>query len=277
MQSLVPPETGRLSRYAPAAALTLAAAALVAVFLVLGRQMAGDPSLSSFDQQVTDAVLSWRTPGRDIFFWGVTLLGNAVFLGTLTAAIVIALLMWGLRTRAVLVAGGIIVAQVISSLAKYAYQRPRPPEDLMLIEAPASHSFPSGHALVTLVFFVVVIFVVCRCLKRAEGRSGGRRGARPALRVVAVVVGLVLVAAIGFSRIYLGVHWASDVLAGWSLGGAWSATVFAVLLLWRRSRLARADGRPWGSRKVRMLVVIALALLVVAAYVIAAVADPLLV
>ena len=160
-----------------------AAAVLVAVFLVLGRHVTGDPSLSSSDQQVTDAVVSWRTPGRDIFFWAVTLLGNAVFLGTLTAAIVIALLIWGLRTRAVLVAGGIIVAQVLSSLTKYAYQRPRPPEDLMLIEAPASHSFPSGHALLTLVFFVLVIFVVCRCLSRAEGRSGGRRGARPALKV----------------------------------------------------------------------------------------------
>ena len=277
MQSPVPPEGGRLGRYAPAAALTLTAAALVVVFLVLGRHVTGDTSLSSFDQQVTDAVVSWRTPGRDIFFWGVTLLGNAVFLGTLTAAIVVALLIWGLRTRAILVAGGIIVAQVISSLTKYAYQRPRPPEEVMLIGAPASHSFPSGHALLTLVFFVLVIFVVCRCLNRAEGRSGGRRVARPALKVVSVAVGLVLVAAIGFSRIYLGVHWTSDVLAGWSLGGAWSAAVFAVLPLWRRNRWAWGEGRPWGSRRSRTVVLFALAVLVVVAYVIAAVADPLLV
>jgi undecaprenyl-diphosphatase len=277
MQSPAPPEAGRLGGYATVAALTLAAAALVAVFLVLGRHVTGDTSLSSFDQQVTDAVVSWRTPGRDIFFWGVTLLGNAVFLGTLTAAIVVALLIWGLRTRAILVAGGLIVAQVLSSLTKYAYQRPRPPEDVMLIGAPASHSFPSGHALVTLVFFVLVIFLVRSCLHRAEGRSGGRRGARPALKVVAVAVGLVLVAAIGFSRIYLGVHWTSDVLAGWILGGAWSAAVFAVLLSWRRSRWAWGDGRPRGSRRSRTVLLIALAVLVVAAYVVAAIADPLLV
>jgi membrane-associated phospholipid phosphatase len=254
-----------------------AAAVLVAVFLVLGREVSGDSSLSSFDQQVTDTVVARRAPGLDLFFWGVTLLGNAVFLGTLTAAIVIALLVWGLRTRAVLVAGGIIVAQVISSLAKYAYQRPRPPEDVMLIGAPASHSFPSGHALVTLVFFVLVIFVVCRCLNRAEGRSGGRRRARPALKAMAVVVALVFVVAIGFSRIYLGVHWASDVLAGWSLGGAWSAAAFAGLLLWRRSRWAWGEGSPWGSGKARTVVVIALAVLVVTAYIIAAITDPLLV
>lgn len=248
---------------------------MAAAFLVLAREVSGDPALSALDQQITKAVVAWRTPGMNVFVWGVTLLGNALFLGTAAAATVVMLLVWSARAGAVLIAGGVIVAQVISSLVKYAYQRPRPPETIMLIEAPGSHSFPSGHALLTLVFSVLLVFLLFRYVKRSPSRLGGR--GRTTVILVAVVTAVVVVLAVGFSRVYLGVHWTSDILAGWCLGGAWAVAAIAGFLAWERSRRAWLNMRPLGSERARMVLVIVLVLVMVAAYVAAALADPLLV
>jgi membrane-associated phospholipid phosphatase len=265
--------------------LAIAAAGLTAAFLILAREVHGDSALSAFDQRITDAVVAWRTPGMNLLFWLLTLLGNALFLGTVTGAAVVVLIIWGARVWASLLAAGVIVAQIISSVMKYAYQRPRPPETIMLIETPISQSFPSGHALLTLVVSTLVLFLllryVRRCRIRSQGRSGGIGRFRPILIVLAFAAGFVIVMGVGFSRVYLGVHWASDVLAGWCLGGAWSAAVLAGFTCWERIRErghgAWPDTCPQGSRKARVVFGVVMIAVAVAAYIVAGLADPLLV
>ena len=95
MQSSRLPEDGRLRAYAPAVVLAVIAAGLIAAFSVLARAMVGDPGLSTVDQQITDAVIAARTPGLDYLFWALTLLGNALFLGTVAATAVVSLFLWG--------------------------------------------------------------------------------------------------------------------------------------------------------------------------------------
>jgi len=250
---------------------------LAALFVILAYEVADNPPVTSLDARITEAVVARRSPSLDLFLWGVTLLGNALVLGTVATATVIVLVVWGMRSRAIVMAGTLIVAEVISSLVKYAFQRPRPPETIMLIEPPPSQSFPSGHAFLTLSFAVLLVFLAFRQIRHLPGGTGGRPWLRVVSGAAVIVTALAFVLLVGFSRVYLGVHWASDVLAGWCLGGACPTAALAGLLLWERWPQAWHDARPWGSRRSRTMLLIALAVLVVVAYVIAAVADPLLV
>src|SRR5712691_7896729 len=95
---------------------------------------------------------------------------------------------------------------------KTAFARQRP--DLINALIPAQgYSFPSGHAFVAFAFYGFATFLLA---ERAQSWSR---------RVLVVFVGLLVIFMVGFSRIYLGVHWPSDVLASLALGGAWlSAT-----------------------------------------------------
>lgn len=103
---------------------------------------------------------------------------------------------------------GVISALGISSTLKTFINRPRPevvPHETWVHTA----SFPSGHALMATVVWLLIAQVVAD--------ASDRRG----MRVYAVAVALVFAALAGFSRLYLGVHWPTDVLAGWGIGIAW--------------------------------------------------------
>jgi len=84
------------------------------------------------------------------------------------------------------------------------------------------------------------------------------------------------VALIGFSRLYLGVHWTTDVLASWSLGAAWLSASMGAYLLWSRFWRPLPESRPWKSARARIVLTIVLAAGVLAVVVVAAGLDPLL-
>lgn len=248
----------------PALVAMVLAALFVAIVVVVARR-----DVSGLDREVAEAVLGWRSEPLDWFFWLFTLLGNGMVLAALASAVVIVLVLWGAWSRALLMGAAMLAGQGLSSLLKAGIGRERPPEELMLIEPPHSASLPSGHAMLTMVFFTVLLVVLANA-----GRTQGET--RGAWRRMPLVVGLAtLVAVIGFSRIYLGVHWTTDVLAGWCVGGAWAALSCAVFALWRGSGRRPRDGHPSGRPIVRTVVAAVLGLAVVAAYLIAALTDPL--
>lgn len=92
----------------------------------------------------------------------------------------------------------------LQSGLKAVFDRPRPELWPRLLPAPRDASFPSGHALASATFYPLAALLVAR--------------RRPSWRAVAWLTGAALALVIGFGRLYLGVHWPTDVLAGWSLG-----------------------------------------------------------
>ena len=150
-----------------------------------------------------------RSPHTTEAMIGITNIGR----GTITAAFAIGLTAWlwfrGHRNEAIFLLVANLGSGVLDWSAKAIFARPRPPLDLVTrITNPESFSFPSGHALSAMVLYTSVALVTARL--------GPLR-----LTCAMIVLALVMIPTMSITRVYLGVHYPSDVLAGWALGGAW--------------------------------------------------------
>jgi undecaprenyl-diphosphatase len=154
-------------------------------------------------------------PLTDVFR-AITRLGN--FITLLAVTLVAVVIFWRRRERidAAFVALAALGAQVLSTGMKLGFRRDRPffPDPLA---TESTFSFPSGHALVSLAVYGSIALVLARRLSSHTQR---------ALLLGATAL---FVIAIGFSRLYLGVHFLSDVLAGYAAGAAWLAFLYVVL------------------------------------------------
>jgi undecaprenyl-diphosphatase len=153
----------------------------------------------------------------------ITALGGATLMWLFGIAGLVWLLWIGKRAEAAWIAGSLIGASLIDNGLKAWIARPRPalvPHLAQVTDA----SFPSGHAMVSAALYLTLALML------AEGAKGW------AARVAIVAFGAFLAVLIGCSRVYLGVHWPSDVLAGWSFGTAWALAVFAANRWVKRAR-----------------------------------------
>lgn len=139
-----------------------------------------------------------------------TSLGGVTVLAAATAATAGGLLLAGRRRQAAVVGGSFAVGLAISEAVKRLFRRQRPPGAYHLVEA-KPHSFPSGHALLSAATFLTLGAVLASDAKSLAVKGYILGGAA----LTSLMVGM--------SRVYLGVHWASDVFAGWGLGAAWGA------------------------------------------------------
>jgi membrane-associated phospholipid phosphatase len=183
-----------------------------------------DP-LARWDAAVAAWAHAQTTPTGVRFFTALTHLGSAMVSWTI-AAVGVPLL----RRRPILLTGwaaAFVGAAILEQVLKRVVQRTRPPAEIAYVES-HSYSFPSGHVLKGLVCYTMLAFVVTRFAKL-------RGLPRAALYVAAAA----LVAVIGWSRIYLGAHYPSDVLAAFAVGSAWLAIcLVGIRLAERRDRLA---------------------------------------
>ncbi len=129
----------------------------------------------------------------------------------------------GQRRLALWVAVTVLGSGLVDTVLKDTVRRARPALPDPVAQA-AGYSFPSGHALGTIVVFGVALLLVLPLLRTA------------AARLVAWVITVAGVLLVGFSRVGLGVHYVSDVLAGWLVGVGWLAVTVAVFESWRRSQ-----------------------------------------
>lgn len=155
------------------------------------------------DVRVDSLIASFRTPVLNHLFYGITTLGNPRVV--ILAMVLCASVLWWRRCARFIVpmlasAG---FADALTTLGKFALHRARPLHGLI---EPGGYSFPSGHATISVAFYGFLFFILVHF----------SRGWRT--RVNLVFVALLLALAIGFSRLYLGVHFLSDILAGYLVG-----------------------------------------------------------
>lgn len=159
----------------------------------------------SADHTVLDSVVSARTPWLVDVVATFTHTGGTVAMWLASAAVVAALVFRQRLGDAAFVAATMAAGMLLMSGLKRVFQRERPPIPERLVELD-SYSFPSGHSMMTAVFAVVIAIVLARSAPPPA-----------TLRTCWALLAL-FTFAIGYSRIYLGAHWLTDVLAGWTLG-----------------------------------------------------------
>jgi undecaprenyl-diphosphatase len=198
----------------PLAALFLSAIAFF-IFLKIGSEMM-EGETRAFDKALIYAL---RVPGHpnrpigpawlELAAQDITSLGSVVVLAFVTLAVAGYLALIVRRQDALLLLAAVPGGLGFSSALKAFYDRPRPdlvPEAVAHLNA----SFPSGHAMLSAVTYLTLAAILARA---QSGRN-----------VKAYLYGLALLttAMVGVSRVYLGLHWPSDVLAGWCVGAGWA-------------------------------------------------------
>lgn len=157
-----------------------------------------------------------------------TSLGGAGVLVFLVAVVVIFLLMQGKRRAALFVLAAVAGGVLVSSLLKLGFERPRP--DLVPhATAVFTTSFPSGHSMMSAVVYLTLGALLARVQPKRR------------LKVFLIGVACVLTLMVGVSRVYLGVHWPTDVLAGWAAGAAWASLCWMIAMGMQRRGAVESD------------------------------------
>lgn len=173
---------------------------------VLQDVVANDP-LVQVDKSVYYLLQGIRTQWMDVFMVTITELGGAAVM-TAVILVVAALLAWMRRWRTFAYwLAAVAFAEILVQLLKFTLARQRP---ITLYSGNELFSFPSGHATLSIVVYGFLAFLLAR-------------NKPPKTRITLTLIATVIIASISFSRLYLGVHWFSDVLAGLSLGLGWVA------------------------------------------------------
>lgn len=170
----------------------------------------------SFDVAVLRWLGTWRNPTLDRIGIEITSLGNGAVL--LLIVLVASVFLWLTRHRwsVYLLLIAYIGGDILNKILKEFFERPRP-DVIEHLHATSSASFPSGHAMNSFITYGAVAYLVARLEPK------------PALRRATWGLAALLIVAIGLSRAYLGVHYPSDVVAGYLAGLAWLTFVAALL------------------------------------------------
>ena len=154
----------------------------------------------------------------------ITALGGPSVLTLLTFAVSLFLALNGKKHMALFVCGSIGSGLLVSNLLKDSFDRPRP--DIVPHEVyAASYSFPSGHSMLSALTYLTLGAMLARSHKRKL------------LKAYFLLVGVFVTVLVGVTRVYLGVHWPTDVLAGWTAGAVWALLCW-LLARWLQSRRA---------------------------------------
>lgn len=195
--------------------IALALAGLATVVMLALRVLEGAPL--RWDRAIMLALRDPAGPARPIGpTWvrealvDITALGGVTILTTVVVVVTGLLLVRRLWLTAALVLAATISGSILSGQAKFWVGRPRPELVDHLIHV-TGLSFPSGHATNSAIVYLTLAGLVAQV----------ERGHR--VRSYTFAIAILLVGVIGISRVYLGVHWPSDVLAGWCAGTAWAA------------------------------------------------------
>jgi undecaprenyl-diphosphatase len=208
----------RMERLSPATLIgTGVAAGLFTLQAAVVDAVADPAGISAADGPLLQWLVAHRIPAATAVAATISTVGGTAGMAILAALAALVLWLRHRRWEAGIVIVAAAGAGVWVETLKNLYARARPPEASRLV-VETNFSLPSGHALGSTVVLGILAAVAVVVLRGA------------AARVTAVVLAATLVAAIGVSRLYLGVHWLTDVLDGWLVGGTWLALCVTLLL-----------------------------------------------
>jgi undecaprenyl-diphosphatase len=186
--------------------------------ILLAFRVAGDPSTPIGPPQLHEAV-------RDI-----TALGSFSVLVFICLSVIIYLFIARRPAAALFVLASVAGGQALSTLLKLGIDRPRPELVPHLMDV-FTLSFPSGHAMLSAVTYLTLGALLAQV---STGRT---------MKIYVLAMAVLVTVLVGVSRIYLGVHWPSDVLAGWCAGAAWAMLCWLVAQWFlRRGKSAAEPG-----------------------------------
>jgi undecaprenyl-diphosphatase len=163
-----------------------------------------------------------------------TALGGTGVLTAVTLAVVGFLSLTGKRHAAATVAVAVVSGLLLSQALKWGFARPRP--DLVPHgQVVYTQSFPSGHAMLSAVVYLTLGALLARTQPRRR------------VKLYFLAVAALLTVVVGVSRVYLGVHWPTDVLAGWTVGAGWALLCWLAMLWLQRRGQVEAETAPDGG------------------------------
>jgi len=185
-------------------------------FFQIVESLLNQESLIHSDLRIIHLLNVLRTPLVNKLMLFITYLGegSVVFLGCFL--IIILLLLTKRKNYAIALAISVLGGELFVWILKIVFHRQRPPV-LTALLSESSFSFPSGHAFVAIAFYGLLTYFIFR-----ESKNKLQKG-------LSIIFGIIIILSIGFSRIYLGVHWPSDVLASYASGAAWLAALITSL------------------------------------------------
>lgn len=179
------------------------------------------------DHGLLDGAVAGRSPGLNTAAVVLTTVGSTAAMAVLAVVVGGVLFCRGLRAEGVFLVATTGTASLVFTVVKDLLDRPRPPAELQVVRE-TNASLPSGHATMSAAVIGAIVILAWPHLA-ALGR------------VLAVAAAVAWVGAVGATRIYLGVHWFSDVLAGWTLGLGWVSLGAAILFRWYARTPAAPD------------------------------------
>lgn len=174
-----------------------------------------------FDVWLINVAYAFRSPTMTEFMFFLTFLGSPLFL--LTLSVIMVLYLFTKRRRDAIIYLGILYSGVLLNLIlKYTFARPRPQFHPLVHEN--LFSFPSGHAMNSFVFYMALSYFIFRETKNVK------------FTIFVTIISVLIIIGVGISRVYLGVHYPSDVIAGYVAGFIWivSAILFEKLVIFER-------------------------------------------
>ncbi|MEI7750052.1 MAG: LssY C-terminal domain-containing protein [Candidatus Moraniibacteriota bacterium] len=220
----------------PFTMLSLAAAYLVFLLSGVVEGVITAEPIVFVDARVANLMFAFRDTGFIRAFLWITLLARQDTVIVLSIAFVATLVLWNKRAYIVPFLVTLAGSQLFASLGKRIIHRPRP-SIAYYIEP--SFSFPSGHAALSVALYGFIAYVLLRCTKRKRYRT------------LILFSALAVIFAVGLSRLYLGVHFLSDVWGGYLLGALWLIIGVSLVESGHRKRNVTPSVHAWSLRHVR--------------------------
>ncbi len=175
----------------------------------------------AFDTNILLIVRSWQSPLLDIAMLGITFIGDPLVL--LISCLILGT--WLLRLKQKSEATTLAIAAIgaigLNVLLKQLFSRARPALWEQIVDV-GQYSFPSGHAMVSMVIYGFIGYILANRYRRQQ--------------VWIISLTTLLITTIGFSRLYLGVHWPTDIIAGYAAGLVWLIACISSSKIWHRFR-----------------------------------------